>query len=225
MRIRLPFARIVSVLLFAALCAIVAGWALQLLAPRAPIAPGGAVAQAQAPVDLRQAGLLFGGAPSVAGNTAPPPPSNILVTGVLAAGPSGVALLAIDGKPARPFHVGERVSEGLAVVSVSADTVELDRGGVAVRLPAPARGSIAILTSGPQPNATAAGGELAPPIVRPPAVAPSAPMRPPPGPTSFAQPPPPQPPAGIPPAPPPDAPAPASAPPGVAGVPPAASPQ
>jgi general secretion pathway protein C len=225
MRIRLPVARLVSVLLFAALCAIMAGWALQLLAPKAPIAPGGAIAQAQAPLDLRQAGLLFGGAPSVAGNATPAPPSNIQVTGVLAAGPSGVALLAIDGKPARPFQVGDRVSDGLAVVSVSPDTVELDRGGVAVRLPAPARGSIAVLTSGPQANADTSGGAPVPPIVRPAPAAPTAPMRALPAPTIFAQPPPPQPPAGAPPPPPPDAQASGAAAAGNVATPPAAAPQ
>ena len=61
MRLRFPAARLASVLLFAALCAIVAAWALQLLAPRAPIALSAAVAQARAPADLRAAGQLFGG--------------------------------------------------------------------------------------------------------------------------------------------------------------------
>jgi general secretion pathway protein C len=151
MRIRLPVARLASVLLFAALCAIVAGWALQLLAPRAPIAPGGAVAQAQPPVDVRQAGQLFGGVPKPAGAVAAAP-SNIQVAGVLAAGARGVALLAIDGKPAKPFQVGDPVADGMKLVSVTGDTVELDRSGQAVSLPAPARGSIAVLTSGPARN-------------------------------------------------------------------------
>ena len=61
MRIRLPVARLFAVALFAALCAIVAGWALQLLAPRAPIAPGGGVAQAQSGLDAAlAAGHLAG---------------------------------------------------------------------------------------------------------------------------------------------------------------------
>jgi general secretion pathway protein C len=156
MRIRLPVARLASVLLFAALCAIVAGWALQLLAPRAPIAPGGAVAQAQAPSDLRLAGQLFGGAPASSSAAAADTPSNIQVTGVLAAGARGIALLAIDGKPAKAFQVGEPVAEGLKLVAVSGDTVELDRSGTALKLPAPPRGSVAVLTSGPQRGAGAA---------------------------------------------------------------------
>ncbi len=163
MRLRLPIARIASVLLFAALCAIVAGWALQLLAPRAPIAPAGAVAQVQGPPDLSGAGQLFGGVPRAADTQAQAAPSNIQVSGVLASGARGVALLAIDGRPAKPFAVGEQVSDGMTVRSITGDTVELDRGAgsLPMRLPAPARGSVAVLTSGPQRSS---GGANLPPV-------------------------------------------------------------
>jgi len=177
MRLRLPLARIVSVLLFAALCAIVAGWALRLLAPRAPIAPVGAVAQAQPPTDLSPAGRLFGGVPRASAAVADGP-SNIQVTGVLAAGPRGIALLAIDGRPAKPFAVGDTVSEGTTVKSVSGDAVELERGGQPMRLDAPERASLAVLTSGPQrptgggapaPAPAASGLPPLPPRTLPPA--------------------------------------------------------
>lgn len=163
MRLRLPVARIASVLLFAALCAIVAGWALQLLAPRAPIAPAGAVAQVQGSPDLSAAGQLFGGVPRAADAQVQAAPSNIQVSGVLASGERGVALLAIDGRPAKPFAVGEPVSEGMTVRAITGDTVELDRGagGLPMRLPAPARGSVAVLTSGPQRSS---GGANVPPV-------------------------------------------------------------
>jgi general secretion pathway protein C len=169
MRLRLPVARIVSVLLFAALCAIVAGWALQLLAPRAPIAPAGAVARAQPPTDLSAAGQLFGGLPRAV-DAASEGPSNIQVAGVLAAGPRGVALLAIDGKPAKPFAVGESVTDGMTVRSVTGETVELERGGQPMRLAAPARASLAVLTSGPQRPTDGAGASSAttPPVALPP---------------------------------------------------------
>jgi general secretion pathway protein C len=164
MRIRLPVAKLAAVVLFAALCAIVASWALQLLAPRAPMAPSGAVAQAQPPVDLSSASQLFGGAPPSSG-AAPvaAPPSNIQVAGVLAAGPRGVALLAVDGKPARPYAVGESVADGMAVSSVSGDTVVLDRRGEAVRLPAPTRSSLDVLTSGTTAGRQPAGSSAPPP--------------------------------------------------------------
>jgi general secretion pathway protein C len=169
MRIRLPVTHLVSVLLFAALCAITAVWALQLLAPRAPIAPVGAVAQAQPPVDLAAAGGLFGGAPQPV-QAAAAAPSNVQVAGVVAAGPRSVALLAVDGKPARAFALGETVGDGLRVRSVTADAVELDRGGQPVRLAAPPRASIDVLTRGAQAGPAAAGApQTAPPAPPPPA--------------------------------------------------------
>lgn len=165
MRLRLPLARLVAVALFALLCGIVAAWALVLLAPRAPIAPAGAVAQAQPPADLTLAGQLFGGAPVAAGTAAAAAPvSNIQVAGVLAAGARGVALLAIDGKPARPFAVGEPVGDGLAVRSVDAHEVVLERGGQPMRLPAPPRASTAVLTAGAQRDASGASAAPPPPL-------------------------------------------------------------
>jgi general secretion pathway protein C len=163
MRLRLPIARIASVLLFAALCAIVAIWALHLLAPHAPIAPAGAVATVQGPPDLSAAGQLFGGVPRAADAQVQAAPSNIQVSGVLASGTRGVALLVIDGRPAKPFAVGEPVSDGMTVRAITGDTVELDRGagGLPMRLPAPARGSVAVLTSGPQRSS---GGANVPPV-------------------------------------------------------------
>jgi len=160
MRIRVPVAKLTAVALFAALCAIVAAWALVLLAPRAPVAPSGAVAQAQPPVDLSRAAQLFGGVPQPASAAlSPVVPSNIQVTGVLAAGARGVALLAVDGKPARPFAIGESVADGLSLASVSGDTVELRRSGELVKLPAPVRASTDTLNSGAagtDPSTTAA---------------------------------------------------------------------
>ncbi|RPH43195.1 MAG: hypothetical protein EHM87_14515 [Burkholderiales bacterium] len=191
MRLRLPLARIASVLLFAALCAIIAGWALQLLAPRAPIAPAGSVAQVQGPTDLSAAGQLFGGVPRPQDAQAQAAPSNIQVTGVLASGERGVALLAIDGRPAKPFAVGEPVSDGMTVRSVSGDAVELDRGagGLPMRLAAPARGSIAVLTSGPQrPGAGATVPPVAPSAFQPPVGGPGQPGGPPPLPTRMLPP-------------------------------------
>jgi general secretion pathway protein C len=166
MRLRLPIARIASVLLFAALCAIVAVWALQLLAPRAPIAPAGAVATVQGPPDLSAAGQLFGGVPRAVDAQAQAAPSNIQVSGVLASGERGVALLAIDGRPSKPFAVGEPVSDGMTVRAITGDAVELDRGagGRPMRQPAPARGSIAVLTSGPQRSS---GNANVPPVALP----------------------------------------------------------
>jgi general secretion pathway protein C len=225
MRLRLPLPKIATVALFAALCAIVAWWGLQLLAPRPPVAPGGAVAQAQPPVDLRAAGELFGGAPT-AGPQVDAGPSNVQVAGVLVAGADGVALLAVDGRPAKPFAVGESVSEGLRVRAVTADSVELERGGRPMRLPAPRRPRTEVLVSGPA--SPAAGSPQASPPERPPlppagaaaAVPPARPPLPPAGAAAAAPPTPPGPlGAGAPPGAPAAADAPAAAPGASAAVP------
>jgi general secretion pathway protein C len=155
MRIRIPAVRLTSLLLFAALCAITAYWALQLLAPRAPLAPSGSVAQAAAPPDLRVAGQLFGGAATAPAAAAAQ--VNIQVVGVVAAGARGVALLAVEGRPSKPFAVGEQVTEGVRVEAVAADAVTLTRYGQPTTLPAPARGSVAVLTSNAGRTAAASG--------------------------------------------------------------------
>ncbi|MFM1991634.1 MAG: hypothetical protein RJA99_4591 [Pseudomonadota bacterium] len=179
MRLRLPLARIVTVLLCAALGAIVAAWALALLAPRPPIAPAGAVAAQQGAADLGAASQLFGGVPQAASAPASSAPSNIQVAGVLAAAGRGVALLAVDGRPAKPFAVGEPVADGLRVRSVTGDSVELEleRGGAGapVRLAAPPRGSVAVLTGGPQRGAS---GATAPPVGGLPIAPPPTPLPP-----------------------------------------------
>jgi len=149
MRIRLPVARLVSVLLFAGLCGVIASWALELLRPRAPIAPASAIGQAQPPTNLGPAGSLFGVTPQATTATAVQAPSNVQVAGVLSGGPNAVALLAVDGKPAKPFGIGETVAEGLKVTAIGTDSVTLDRRGEAVKLPTPARSSLAVLNSAP----------------------------------------------------------------------------
>jgi general secretion pathway protein C len=161
MLLRLPLARIATVLLFAALCAIVAAWAVRLLAPRSPIAPTGSVASERPATDRGSAVQLFG-ALVQPGAVSAAPPSNIKVAGVLAAGERGVALLAINGRPAKPFAVGEQLEDGSRVRRITGDSVELERDGRAQQLPAPARPSLDVLTAGPR--AAAAGGVGAPPV-------------------------------------------------------------
>jgi general secretion pathway protein C len=145
MRVRFPAVRILTLLLFALLCATLAYWSLQLFAHRSPVAPAGAVAQAPAPIDLAQASRLFGGAtaaPTVAAAV------NIQVVGVVAAGRSGIALLSIDGRAARPFQVGQPVADGVVLATVEPGTVQIEQRGQLLDLPAPARGSLTVLSSG-----------------------------------------------------------------------------
>jgi general secretion pathway protein C len=161
MRIRLPVAKLVSVLLFAGLCGVIASWALKLFSPHAPIAPASAIGQAQPPTDLGPAGSLFGATPQATTATATQAPSNVQVAGVLAGGPNAVALLAVDGKPAKPFGLGDTVAEGLKVTAISADSVTLDRRGQAVKLPMPSRSSLAVLNSAPPTPAPGMPGSSA----------------------------------------------------------------
>lgn len=179
MRLRLPLARLISVLLFAALCALCAAWALKLLAPRSPIAPSAPVAAAPGGINLKAPAQLFGQAPVAARSTANAPvaPANVQVVGVLAAGPRGIALLAVDGRPAKPFAVGDTLVDGSVVRSVGTDSVKLERNGVTLSAPSPGRASLSVLTSGPaaapapdgSPPAGSPGpGASAPPTPLPP---------------------------------------------------------
>lgn len=138
-----------SLLLFALLCAIVAYWAGLLLAPRAPLAPSGSLVDSRALPELRQAASVFG----LDGSAAPAQPSNIQVSGIVAAGARGSAILAIDGKPPKAYAVGETIGAGQRVIAVRSDAVVIANGDAQVELPAPPAASIAVLTSGPNPNA------------------------------------------------------------------------
>jgi general secretion pathway protein C len=204
MRIRLPVARLVSVGLFAALCGVIASWALELFSPKASIAPASAIGQSQPPTNLGPAGSLFGATPQATTATVIQAPSNVQVAGVLAGGQNAVALLAVDGKPAKPFGIGETVADGLKVTAISADSVTLDRRGEAVKLPTPARSSLAVLNSAPPtPAANGAGMQTLPgngaPMAPIPQGQPDASNRPlPPAGAAAAPPEPPPPPPGMP---------------------------
>jgi len=107
-----------AVWLLAAAC--VAYWALRLLA--AP--PGLAVAvppPTAAPSEPAAVARLLGAGatPATPAAEAPSLSSRFQLVGV-AAGASrrGAALIAVDGKPAKPFRVGARVDEGLVLQAV-----------------------------------------------------------------------------------------------------------
>ena len=57
--------------------------------------------------------------------TMPKIPSKFILTGLIAAGRSSVALIAFDGKPARAYRVGARVDEGLVLQSVDKRSARL----------------------------------------------------------------------------------------------------
>lgn len=165
-----------SLAMFALLCATIAYWALQLLAPAVPIAPAGSLAGAGDAADPVSAGRLFG-LPSGSGSAqAPVAPSNIQVLGVAASELRGSAVLSVDGKPARAFMVGDAVSAAAKLVEVRPGAVVIERNGARVELPAPQRPSVATLWAGPArsgeaPTATAPPARVVPPPPTPPAAA------------------------------------------------------
>lgn len=52
----------------------------------------------------------------------------VVVAGLIAAGPSGSAVLAIDGRPARAYAVGTQLAEGVTLAEVLGGGVVLDQG-------------------------------------------------------------------------------------------------
>ncbi|MDO4681433.1 MAG: type II secretion system protein N [Lautropia sp.] len=137
--------RLLSLLLFLVLIGISTYWAMQLLAPRAAIAPGDALGDNSRP-PLPVAARLFG-ARQASGAPDAPPPVDIKVSGIVEAGRRGVAILAIDGKPAKAFRVNQRVGDGSTLKEVHADKVVIEHRGQRIEAEAPSRYSLDILTS------------------------------------------------------------------------------
>lgn len=159
-----------SLLLFAALCAIAAYWAAVLLAPRAPIAPTGVVADPRALPELQQSAQLFGLSRAV---VVAAKLSNVEVVGIVAAGRRGSAILGIDGKPPRAFAVGESLTASQRLSAVESDRVVIANNGQLVELPVPTNSSLDVLNSGAdQPTRPGAPASAAPPPDMPQALVP-----------------------------------------------------
>lgn len=133
---------------FAALCAVLAYWALQLFAPPVRVAPAGSLVDYRSAPDLGAAATLFGRA-SDAPSRADPGSSDIRVLGVAASDARGSAVLAIDSGGAKAYMIGDRVGDDLRLVAVRSDAVVLERNGARFELPTPQRPSVALLSSGP----------------------------------------------------------------------------
>ncbi|RPH63626.1 MAG: hypothetical protein EHM83_09740 [Burkholderiales bacterium] len=171
-----------SLVLFALLCATLAYWGLQLLAPPVAIAPSASLVDHRDAPDLATAARLFG-QPVGGGTTAAPVSlSNIQVLGVAASAVRGSVVLVVDGKPARAYMVGDAVTESARLVEVRPDVAVIEQNGARVELVAPQRPSVAILSGGPVRNDSAAIARTppVPTLAPPPAGVPAAPsMQPP----------------------------------------------
>lgn len=122
---RLPL--IFSLLAVIALSASVAYWAMELYKPaQRPLAAMSDSALPDPSPDA--AGTLFGGqAVAVVA-------SNYQLTGVVAAGAEGVAILVADGQPPKAVQVGHELSSGVMLQEVHPKYVMLSEGGVLKRI-------------------------------------------------------------------------------------------
>lgn len=135
--------RLVTFLLAAMAAASVGYWVLKWPAP-----PGSVRAMAPEParvaIDTAKVARLLGANPNAAAAGAPAPISTqtrYTLQGVIALGArGGSALIAVEGKPAKPYRVGERVSDDLLLQSVKARSATLatdlqGRGHVTLEMP------------------------------------------------------------------------------------------
>jgi general secretion pathway protein C len=111
-------------------------WGLQLGAGPARVAPPADAAHGLAAVDPGAIARLLGGV-GAAPAAAPLPSlaSRFALVGVVAGERSGggAAVIAVDGRPARPFRVGSAVDEGLVLQSVQGRRAVLGPpGGAAI---------------------------------------------------------------------------------------------
>jgi general secretion pathway protein C len=136
--------RLVTFLLAAVATASLGFWALQW--PVADRTDRLAVPESALPsIDSAKLSQLLGFGPSAAGAGAQAPSasaaSRFKLIGVIAQGSQrGSALIAVDGEPAKPVRVGERVTDGMLLQSVQVRAVTLapemtGNQGVTLELP------------------------------------------------------------------------------------------
>lgn len=156
---RLPL--LVTFLLFIALCASAAYWAMQLFKP--PLRPVAAPPQAmQAEIRSDAAATLFGGSAQKAAVA-----SNYQLKGIIFSGSprNSVAILSADGKPAQAIRVDMEVAPGVTVKEVHREYVLLSDNGTTkrVELPEGAKGQVELANLAPVPVQPSISPSTAPP--------------------------------------------------------------
>ena len=127
--------RLATLVLAALAAASAVYWALKWPAAPPPIST--ADAPPPAVVDTTAVARALGGGVAPAAQVAAPESSRFNLAGVVAGGPhQGAALIAVDGKPARPYRIGAVVSAPWVLASVQPRRVVLapqgsDSGGEA----------------------------------------------------------------------------------------------
>jgi general secretion pathway protein C len=92
-------------------------WGLKLTG-RAAAATAPVAARTPAPADPAAVARLLGSSPAAAGPVASLSSRFALMGVVASRGDNAAALIAVDGKPAKPFRVGSEVDTGLVLQSV-----------------------------------------------------------------------------------------------------------
>jgi general secretion pathway protein C len=136
--------RVSAFVIWALVAASVVFWALRLGA-RGPSAPPYTVPVGDSLPARGDLSRLLGSAPAASGPAAAPEASSrfrlVGVAAPLASAPQGIALVSIDGKPARPFRVGAHVDGDLLLRSVAQRSAVFGpaSGGTAFTLEIPPR--------------------------------------------------------------------------------------
>ena len=126
--------RLGTLALWAAAGASVVFWGLRLSGPGGAVAVP-ALAPATVALDAQGLARLLGAVPSAAAPAAPAATlaSRFALIGVLSGRSSGggAALIAVDGKPAKPFRLGATVDQGLVLQALGPRQAQLgaDMGG------------------------------------------------------------------------------------------------
>ncbi|MEK6426578.1 MAG: hypothetical protein V4801_43985 [Burkholderia gladioli] len=125
--------RILSLALFAALCATATYWAITLSAHQAPLP----AAAARAPLRTEDAAALFGG--QLTHN----PVQDIHLFGILALRQGAAAIIGAGGEPARAISLGGAIMQGTKLAEVRTRSIVIDRNGAhtEIFLPANAPGA------------------------------------------------------------------------------------
>ena len=123
-------ARLAAFVIWAAVAASAAYWGLRLTA-RPPGMPAPTAAPAPVAADMQAMARLLGAVTAQTPQAAAAPVSSrFALVGVLAGqqGGSGAALIAVDGKPAKPYRVGATVDAGLVLQSLGPRQARLGAG-------------------------------------------------------------------------------------------------
>lgn len=176
---RLPVATATTAL-WALAAASVVFWGLRLAAPSDAVTPPAVASAPAATVDPAAVAQVLGALPARSVVAArPDAASRFVLLGVVAdADQQGAALIAVDGKPARPFRVGYPVAEGYVLQSLDrrAATLGASRDSApAFTLQLPTK-PLAVMTP-PSPLPSSGLPSMMAPVVAPvmaPAVAPAA---------------------------------------------------